>query len=976
MKHSVNTILLAIFTLFPLASRGAVNPNIDWETISTPHFEIVYDARHYSTARRYALRMEFNYKLLSSYFTEQPEKTILVLNDSSDLANGYATNFPYMHIVAFPVLPAEHESISDYADWAQELTLHEYTHILNFEPAHGFMKGLRNVMGSVISPTMLLPRWWHEGLAVEMETRFSSHGRLRSNYQDATLRALAKEDLLSRYSIADINESSLDTWPRGARPYLFGSLLLAEIQSIKGGAINNNLLQQFSSRMPFFINGPAEDEMGENFATIFKQTISKIDTKARVQLKKINETPTSPFTPLSSKYMESHSPKISPDGRFLAFIAKNKWGKSSIQIFDRKNENRPFDLEKDAFSQFLSIDNQLGSPSSDAPPAGNINRVAWLPNSTGFIFDQVRYIDIYSNFSDLHFYDLSTAKTKRLTRGLRLREPSMAPQGHLIAAIQLEQSDSKVVTIDREGKNLQTIYTPASFHKVSNPIFLDDQTIAFTERNLSGETSLNKINLLDKVVTTISLPNIKDLASLDSEGTKIFFVARENGLQNLYMSADQFKTIERLTNTDTSTFDGCIDERQGIVYTTTMTGGGQSIASTPYIKSGFQTPPPKTEPLMEEEYGHSKVPVPNDKDLEAEFGSGINDKKSYQASKYLKPRYWLPFVFVSDSGYGTQISTSSFDPLEKHSYSVQAGYDTYVQESNLGLSYANTTLAWPFRLSLTSLDRNQPGTNYQFSAHQANFLTYHDLRPWSDTMTVGLGFDSRNITATSTRNRAGPQIVLAYDAAGRSAFSEVPFSGQQLLFYGNYYLKTQSLQPFARGILSGTYYHSRYLPERHIALIHAIVQQTQVNLTELRGESAELTPSDSFHMVQDFSAPRFVLRGYEQGYFYFRNAKGATFEYHLPLMGPQGKGTFPAFLRRTRMTLFAEAMAVDGYFSDYAAKKYQSTSMKTIFSSYGLELKGDFTLGYYFPLTGVLGIYQRPQYTGSGKQTLFVGFQI
>ena len=415
MKKYVFFLLFCLPLLIAIKSLGSVDPKIQWETFTSPHFEIIYDARQYQTARNYALRLELNYKLLSSYFSESPKKTIVVLNDNTDLANGYATSIPYPHIMVYPVLPTSHDSISEYSDWPQELTLHEYTHILNFEPAHGFFKILRYAMGSIITPTMLLPRWWHEGIAVEMETRYSSHGRLRSLYQDATLRALAKDEKFNIYSVADINETDLDSWPRGSRPYLFGSILLSEIlnqENSKGNNIGENLLQNYSSRIPYLINGPVNDQLGKDFQTLFAQTIEETKVKLQAQLNKIHEAPTSIHTIMAPDLLESHSPQISPNGRFLTFVGKNKWGKSLIQIYDRHEEGRAFDFRKDILSDFVSLDKTNGNINKDAPPVGNINRIAWYPDSSGFIFDQVKNIDAYSNYSDLFSYDLNTKKHK------------------------------------------------------------------------------------------------------------------------------------------------------------------------------------------------------------------------------------------------------------------------------------------------------------------------------------------------------------------------------------------------------------------------------------------------------------------------------------------------------------------------------------------------------------------------------------
>lgn len=970
MKNTFCAISVSILLLFTQIGHSVVDPSIEWETLSTPHFELIFDARHYQTARKYALRLELNYKLLNTYFSESPRKTIVILNDSTDLANGYAANIPYPHIMAYPVLPTANESISDYADWPQELTLHEYTHILNFEPTHGVMQILRKTMGPIISPTMLLPRWWHEGIAVEMETRFSSHGRLRSVYQDATLRALVNDQQLHNYSIADINESELDSWPRGSRPYLFGSLLLSEIQTHKGGTIGNTLLQRFSNRFPYFLNTPAEEEVGKNFEGLLNDSLASIDGKAMSQLEKIRQTTPTKFNPIETKYLESYNPRLSPNGRFLTFIAKNKWGKSSIQIFDRHEENRPFDLEKDSFSQFLSIDNKAPE-NKDAPPSGNIYRVSWLPDSSGFVFDQVRPITMYATYSDLHFFDLNKKKTNRITSGQRLREPGLSPDGKLLAAVQLEQSNTRLVTLNFDGSNLQVLYSPADFHKVANPSFLDAATILFTERDNQGNTSLKKLTLENKKIETLSFGSITQPESLNLTPQGIVFVARENGMQNVYLTEDQFKNYQRLTNVETAAFDGAVDARQGFLYSTIMTSTGLKVVTSDFKKEMYPKPPPSIEPLLKDRYSTPPAQALKEEQLEQEFGAQLSDKKTYSSSDYLMPTYWLPFAYFTASGYGTQVSTSTFDPLEKHAYSAQAGYDSFVNEASLSLNYTNSATRWPFTVSLAAQERNQPGIKFQYHARQFNYLAIHDLRPFSENITVGVGASGMETTTTVTKKRLGPQFVLLYDGTAKSAFSEVPFAGWRLSLFGNHFFKTDQLDNLTRGIASATYFYSSQLPDRQIAVIHFKAQQMHGDST-----TADLTPSQNFQLAQDFSSPNFVLRGYDLGYFYFSNARSATIEYHIPFATSRGWDTLPAFMKRSKISFFAEGMAIEGFATNYETLKYVRQSLNKIYTSYGVELKGDFTLGYYFPVTGLFGIYHRPDYSGPGKTSGFIGIQL
>lgn len=977
LKNLILTKLVFLFILLSnTESYGVVNPDIEWNTLSTPHFEVIYDAKQYQTAKKYALRLELNHKLLSSYFESTPEKTIVIINDNTDLANGYATPIPYQHIMLYPVLPTAHDSISEYGDWPQELTLHEYTHILNFQPVRSFMKAFRSALGSIVSPTLLLPRWWHEGIAVEMETRFSSRGRLRSIYQDATFRALVKAQQLDRYSVADINESELDSWPRGARPYLFGSILLSEILHQQGGTYGNTLLQSFSGRIPYFINGPLEDDTEKKFHQWFEQALQNINNLSANQLKQIRQSPAIESTPLEEKYLESHSPQLSPNGNILTFVAKNTWGKSSIQIFDRQSNERAFDLKADSLSEFLSIESKTTENPKEGPPPGNINKISWLPDSSGFIFDQIRFIDSYSNYSDLFFYDLKLKKNRRITTGKRLRDAAISPDSKQIAAVQLNQSNTSIVTLDLEGNNIQSLYIPSDFHKVANPLFIDNEQLLFTERDLNGDIQLYKINLQTKIIESLYVDNLSQIDALNLEPKGISFVAVENGVRNLYFTDNEFSSYKRLSHTETAIFDGCIDPRTQSVYTTIMSEKGLQVHRQLQPEQELP-PPPLVTHTQQHKYETHSFSMPTESDLESEFGSSLSEPQSYSSTQYLMPRYWLPFFYVSESGFGTQVSTAAFDPLEKHMYSAQVGYDSYSKESNAELGYANNSFHWPFTATYSRQTRIQPYLNFEYNADQINLMTTHDLRPWSENMTFGLGLEGlatqpKVSTSSTVTKRIGPQAVYIYDGAGKSIYSKIPFSGYQFLLYGTHYVKTAEALPLTRGIAKASYFHSRFLPERHIISLQAMAQEMKGSPTQI-----DLTTSDIYPFAQSMILPRFVLRGYESGYFYFKKARSFTFEYHLPLWGHWGWRTFPAFLKRTHLNIYSDVLSAEGVALNLKEKVYNNTHLNKAYMSYGLELKGDMTFGYYLPLTVFIGLYHRPEYSDTNnKWTTFFGVQM
>jgi len=284
----IKIILLLSFLFCSLSSYAKMAPGIDWKKIETPHFEIIFNEKHEDLGRRYAEYAELAYQYLVPVFKEAPAKTALIINDNTDQANGWATYLPYPHMMIFPTLPLPDSTISTYDYWGLGLIIHEYAHILSFYPAHGLYTPFKYILGSVVRPLALTPRWYLEGLAVAMETRFTTSGRLRSTDTQAAIRAYIQDKKLHDMTISKINEGD-DTWPYGGAPYLFGSLIWQKAINEKGEDSVHRLLQDGSRKFPFTVNRVFNREFESSLQEFLTELY--VEAEERFKPKKTGEVP-------------------------------------------------------------------------------------------------------------------------------------------------------------------------------------------------------------------------------------------------------------------------------------------------------------------------------------------------------------------------------------------------------------------------------------------------------------------------------------------------------------------------------------------------------------------------------------------------------------------------------------------------------------------------------------------------------------
>ena len=192
----------------------------------------------------------------------------VVLSDVSDQANGSASSIPYTFINAYGVPPDSLDELNDFDDYMKLLITHEFTHVVHLDTMLSICPlAINTVLGRTYAPNLAEPTWFIEGMAVLMESRQTTAGRLRSSFYDMHLRVAFLEDRM--FGLDQIS-SIPSAYPQGTAAYLYGSSLLRYIEDRYGPQKIREISHRYADTcIPGGLNRTASKAVGSGYVGIF-----------------------------------------------------------------------------------------------------------------------------------------------------------------------------------------------------------------------------------------------------------------------------------------------------------------------------------------------------------------------------------------------------------------------------------------------------------------------------------------------------------------------------------------------------------------------------------------------------------------------------------------------------------------------------------------------------------------------------------
>jgi len=649
-------IACALLAWAPRSVTAGSDPTLEWRTLSTAHFEIHHSRGYEQLARRLARVAEEAHRDLVPIFGVEPsERTHVLLSDFIDAANGSATVLPYnqIEVLAFP--PEADSEIGVEEDWVRALFFHEYAHVLHMDQANGVPRAVNTVLGKTAVMNTAVPRWMLEGVATWIETKTTTGGRVGSPLFEMHLRSAALAGTLP--ALDQLTGDPL-VWPYGTSRYLYGSYLMTELARAHGDAKVRAYMQATAGRIiPFGIQNLAREHFGETLSDAYERLRARIVDRARA----IESGRRSAGLVIGDR--------VTSVGHRVASPVFSRTGSSIYYIRD-DGHTRERVVERDLAT---------GRERTLHDCFGGCERIVATPDGNSLVVTQGAPFRTYYWLRDLWRIPLGSTRSKpvRWTRGARVAEPDISPDGRSVCGVQTERGATRIAcwdTADLERAAQREEPAPAPVivrdgggaELLATPRFAPDgRRLVYTSAR-RGRRDLGVIDLATGTHHALTRDKAIDLAPRVLADGRVLWASSRDGVFDLFVAPmpDDPTALMSSATRVTRVLGGAFDP-------STSPDGRRAVYSG-HVPNGYDLfvvdlPRAATADVLTAETPHvDYAPAP----VEGREGP-------YDAVKSLAPRSWTPtWILAPDRLSRAGASLEGGDAVGHHGWRLAGDADT------------------------------------------------------------------------------------------------------------------------------------------------------------------------------------------------------------------------------------------------------------------------------------------------------------
>jgi hypothetical protein len=754
-----------------------------------------------------------------------------------------------------------------------------------------------------------------EGLATYEETETTAFGRGRNPDVRMVLRM---ESLARGLPHLDEPVGGLDRWPGGTASYLFGESFVRYLGERYGPETLPDLARAHAEHpIPFLDDLTAQKITGASFNTRWAEWRAAFGAELDAEAARVRARGLTPSRALTTRGIRQYGARFSPAGDWLAYTNRNLTRFRAIHL-----------VRADGTGDRFLVRRNGGSA------------LAWTADGARIVFDQPDTYRRFSTFSDLHVVEVASGRTRRLTRGLRAKEPDVSGQG-VVAFVRQQADRSDVALLPLPGGEPRDLTRSEPGVHWSNPRWSPsgDALVAARLRP-GGWLDLVRIDPATGALDALTHDRAKDVEpAFTPDGREVIYRSDREGVSNLYAMALADGSVRRLTNVLGGAFapDVSPDGRQ--VAFSAYGAGGYDV-HVMELAGGGEAPAEFRDP-----YGAASA-VPETPALA---------DRGYAAWPHLRPRFWTPYFASAADDLRVGVATAGADPLVRHAYGLDLHVTTGRGDPGLQAYYQYDRFLPTFTVIVEdSRDRVDDDlesvTRDRAVTLRASVPVVRRVR-WSQT--VGLAWRRERETLVNGRGAealdlGGLEATWSLTTARQYPWSISPIDGTRLR--AGYVRESPTLgSDLSLGkVVADARTYARLFGETDTLALGA-----GGGFTHGGGRAAARSfavggfPDGS--LLDVLGTNHAVLRGYADRQFRGSRFAVANLEYRFALGHPQrGWGVAPVFVRHLHAAVFADA-------GHAWTDRFRWKDVK---AAAGVAIGADLVLAHGLPLTGTVGFAQ------------------
>jgi hypothetical protein len=634
----VAVLLAGSLLWLPASNAWAVDPNLHWQTLEGPHFEVEYHDGEAALAAHMLDEAEDAAARLNPWLQWIPRDRVeLVLTDHEDLPNGLTTMFPRNHVELYVSPPDDLDSLEDFDDWFRLLITHEYTHVLQLDKVTGFPAALHYGFGrnyllfpGLFQPTMLL-----EGLAVYDETDAAQQvGRGQGSLYAMYMRAEVAHGVRSW---SQVTMAGVTEWPQGALPYLYGVNFYQFAAKQYGRERIPELVDNYSSHfIPFLVGHNISETFGDDIPELWP----KFDTYLH---DRYGEPPYPAGTAIVEGERLTHhgyataSPRATGDGRVF-YVRDDQHQHPAIMVWEAGKGSREL--------------TEVFSPA----------RLDWNAKA-GLLVAYPDVCDEYHFNFDLYRVDADSGAIRRLTHCGRYHYAAWSPDGSRIVASRMELGESSLVLLDAEGNEIQTLWKGHGGEILGALDWsADGRHVAAALWRPGRRWGLDEFDLDTRGWRTLveGVGAVGD-PQYTPDGGAVLFSSDAGGVYNLRRVQCDGSALTTLTHVASGAFAPTQGSGEGDIYYLGYTAEGYDVYGLPAAAALHESLSPQAT---------APPPAPAVAHVEGE-------SRAYSPWPSLPPTYWFPELVTAPDVIQVGAATSGQDALGVHFYAGDINYELH-----------------------------------------------------------------------------------------------------------------------------------------------------------------------------------------------------------------------------------------------------------------------------------------------------------